>query len=146
MFWGSKKEDNNVAALVKTASAPVYRVHRIRVLAGDSAWIRRYAVSRPTGRTGDRLVKESFAGHCDWLRQYRYFTDDTVAAVAKILDLEGVVDVQVQEGSVDVTIGQAYNFSEVHRDVLSILRSAYFHGDDFEKVEVCDLQAETRNV
>jgi len=90
----------------------------------------------------DRIWKSNCEDWLEHLKSKRDFTDETMEAVRKLYQLEGVFDVFVDDGELLVKLGAAYDFEDFHREILSAIRSAFFKGDDFDKVEVFDLKTE----
>lgn len=105
-------------------------IRRIRWFPTESAATRQYCLSV-------LLTKDCASGICGNApyqftetekASHRYFTPETCQAYSRLHDISGVVLSLTMQYEIHITIARAFNWDEVHFQIIDVLKEVYFPG------------------
>lgn len=108
------------------AKAPI---NRIRPFETKSPRVRRYAVSIRLTKDGgsDVNCREPLTLTREEMDNHKWLTPSALLALMAIHDLPGIVHSLTRPFEVNITLADAYDWDEVHDDIISAFKTAVFH-------------------
>lgn len=128
------------------AKAPI---NRIRPFETKSPRVRRYAVSIRLTKDGDTdfQCRERARLWREFPHDDRLLTASALSALTHIHDLPGIVHSLTRPFEINITLADAYNWDEVHDDIINVLKTALFpEGAEVTVEAVCRLERSVGSV
>lgn len=112
-------------------------INRIRFFATKSDRVRCYGVSRALTQRNDSFTADGpveMPKDAEEEQRYRA-TLATCRVVNRLFELPGITHLRFRPYELNVTLSAVYDWSDVHDEIVAILKSEYFDGIDDVSVE-----------